>query len=576
VRTARTTVLIIGGGIGGLATALTLQRRGLPCRVFEQSPEIRELGVGINTLPHAIGELAELGLLGRLDAVGLRTYELIYMNRFGQEIWRELRGLDAGHAVPQFSIHRGALQGVLRDAVIERLGPGAISTGYRLYGFDQDEDGVTGCFLDASGAPVETVRGGALVGADGIHSTVRAALTPGEGPPRWNGTMLWRGATDWPTFLTGRSMIIAGGMEAKVVVYPIAEGGAGDRRLTNWAVMVRTGIEGTPPPRREDWSRPGRLEEVLPHVRRFAVGEVDLTALIRSTPVFWEYPVCDRDPLDGWSRGRVTLLGDAAHAMYPVGSNGASQAILDARALADALADADDDVAEALRRYEVARLGPTSEIVHSNRSGGPEGVIDAVEARAPDGFHDIEAVLSHAEREAIVRGYARKAGFAVSVHNRTTTRRTGMASSAGPDVIGVRASIGDIEWNILGQIYRPKQLSERSFAWHATFPPETFVPPHFHPNQDEYVYVLEGELTLAAGEADHVAGVGDLVRLPIGQPHGLFNRSGATTVCLFWVTPTAALYDLFVAIDALQEQTPDAVVALAGQHGVEFLPPPPS
>jgi 2-polyprenyl-6-methoxyphenol hydroxylase-like FAD-dependent oxidoreductase/quercetin dioxygenase-like cupin family protein len=569
----RRTILVVGGGIGGLATALTLHRRGLPCRVFEQSPQIRELGVGINTLPHAIGELAELGLLAQLDAVGLRTYELIYMNRFGQEIWRELRGLDGGHAVPQFSIHRGALQGVLRDAVIERLGPGAISTGYRLEAFDQDDQGVTARFVDAAGTPVETVRGDALVGADGIHSTVRASLSPGEGPPRWNGTMLWRGAADWGTFLTGRSMLIAGGMEAKVVVYPIAEGGGGDRRLTNWAVMAHTGIEGTRPPRREDWSRPGHLQEVLPHVQRFAIGEVDVAALIKATPVFWEYPVCDRDPLTGWSHGRVTLLGDAAHAMYPVGSNGASQAILDARGLADALADA-DDVTEALRRYEQVRLGPTSEIVYSNRSGGPEGVIDAVEALAPDGFDDIEAVLPHAEREAIVRGYARKAGFAVSVHDPTTTRRSAMTSATGPDVIGAKASIDDIEWNILGQTYRPKQLSERSFAWHATFPPDTFVPPHVHPGQDEYVYVLEGELTLTTGEADRVARAGDLIRLPMGRPHGLFNRSGATTFCLFWVTPTARLYDLFVAIDALEPQTPDAVVALAGQYDVEFLPPP--
>jgi 2-polyprenyl-6-methoxyphenol hydroxylase-like FAD-dependent oxidoreductase/mannose-6-phosphate isomerase-like protein (cupin superfamily) len=570
----RTTVLVVGGGIGGLACALTLQQRGLKCRVFEQSPQIRELGVGINTLPHAIGELAELGLLGRLDEVGLRTYELIYMNRWGQEIWRELRGIDAGHSVPQFSIHRGALQGVLRDAVLDRLGPGAISTGRRLAGFDQDEHGVTARFVDPSDATVETACANVLVGADGIHSTVRASIAPGEGPPRWNGTMLWRGATDWPTFLTGRSMIIAGGMEAKVVVYPIAEGAASDRRLTNWAVMARTGVEGNPPPRREDWSRPGHLDEVLPHVRRFAIGEVDVPALIESTPVFWEYPVCDRDPLDGWSQGHVTLLGDAAHAMYPVGSNGASQAILDARALADALAHA-DDITEALRRYEEARLGPTSEIVHSNRSGGPEGVIDAVEALAPAGFDDVEAVLSHAEREAIVRGYARKAGFAVSASNQTTTRRRmGMALSTGPDVIGAQASIEDIEWNILGQTYRPKALSEGSFAWHATLPPDTFVPPHFHPRQDEYVYVLDGELTLAAGDTDRVAGTGDLLRLPKGEAHGLFNRSGATTLCLFWVTPTGPLYDLFVAIDALEEQTPDAVVALASEHEVEFLPPP--
>jgi 5-methylphenazine-1-carboxylate 1-monooxygenase len=570
-------ILIVGGGIGGLATALALHQRGLDCRVCEQSPQIRELGVGINTLPHAIGVLADLGLLERLDAVAVRTYELIYMNRFGQEIWRELRGLDAGHEVPQFSIHRGALQGVLRDAVLERLGAVAVGTGRRLVAFEQDDDGVTARFADAAGAPVETVRATALIGADGIHSTVRAALVPDEGPPRWNGTMLWRGAADWPAFLTGRSMIIAGGMEAKVVVYPIGSGAAGDRRLTNWAVMAKTGVGGTIPPRREDWSRPGDIEDVVPRVRQFDIGEVDLLSLIQSTPTFWEYPVCDRDPIGRWSHGRVTLLGDAAHAMYPVGSNGASQAILDARALGDALAGG-DDVTEALRRYEDARRGPTAEIVYSNRHGGPEGVIDAVEALAPGGFDDIAAVLSYRDREAIVRGYARKAGFAVPSPERcittTTTRRTEMTPPTGPDVIHATASIDDIEWNILGQIYRPKQLSERTFTWHATFPPDTFVPPHVHPTQDEYVYVLDGELTLFDGDADHAARPGDLLRLPMGQPHGLFNRSGTTVVCLFWVTPTGRLYDLFVGIDAMPQQTPDAVVALAADHEVEFLPPP--
>ena len=565
---------MVGGGIGGLATALMLERRGVACRVFEQSPQIRELGVGINTLPHAIGELAGLGLLDRLDAVGLRTHELIYCNRFGQVIWRELRGTAAGHDFPQFSIHRGALQGVLRDAVIQRLGPEAICTARRLVGFEQDWSGVTAHFVDPSGAPAETISGDVLVGADGISSTVRAALVPGEGPPRWNGTMLWRGATQWPVFLTGRSMIIAGGMEAKVVLYPIGPGARPDHRLTNWAVMARTGAPGSPPPWREDWSRPGHLSEVLPHVQRFTIDAVEVAALIRCSREFWEYPVCDRDPIPRWSHGRVTLLGDAAHAMYPVGSNGASQAILDARALADALAT-EADPARALVRYEDARLGLTSEIVHSNRSGGPEGVIDAVEARAPDGFDDIESVLSHAEREAIVRGYAQKAGFAPppTAHT-TTTRRMEVSPSQGPDLIRAEASIDDIEWNILGQIYRPKQLSERSFAWHATFPPETFVPPHFHPSQDEYVYVLDGELTLSTDAGDQVGSAGGLLRLPMGRPHGLFNRSGATTTCLFWVTPSGRLYDLFAAIDAMPEQAPDAVVALAAEHEVEFLPPP--
>ncbi len=219
--------------------------------------------------------------------------------------------------------------------------------------------------------------------------------------------MLWRGATDWPLFLTGRSMIIAGGMEAKVVLYPIAAGSSDRHRLTNWAVMAKVGGAGEPPPRREDWSRTGRLDELMPHLQRFAVDEVDVQALITSTPVFYEYPVCDREPIDRWSDGRVTLLGDAAHPMYPVGSNGASQAILDARALADALVR-EPDVQAALRTYQDERLEPTAEIVRSNRIGGPERVIDAVEARAPDGFDDVENVLSYAEREAIVRGYARR------------------------------------------------------------------------------------------------------------------------------------------------------------------------
>lgn len=567
----RAPVIIVGGGIGGLATALTLHRRGIACRIYEQSSQIRELGVGINTLPHAIGKLADLGLLDALDAAGLRTYELIYKNRFGQEIWRELRGLDAGHPVPQFSIHRGALQGVLRDAVVARLGAEVICTSRRLIGFDQDDQGVTVSFGDDSGAEVESVRGEALIGADGIHSTVRAALYPDEGPPRWNGTMLWRGATQWPVFLTGLSMIIAGGMEAKVVLYPIAPGESSDRRLTNWAVMARIGEEGVPPPRREDWSRPGRLDELMPHVGRFAIEEVDVPALIRATDVFYEYPLCDRDPVPRWSFGRVTLLGDAAHAMYPVGSNGASQAVLDACTLADALAE-NAHVTDALSSYEQQRLGPTSEIVHSNRSGGPEGVIDAVEALAPDGFDDVEQVLPHSEREAIVRGYARKAGFAVPDTDPPT--RSNSMSDSVPDVIGAASTLDGIEWSILGQTYRPKLRTERCFAWHATLPAGTFVPPHIHPTQDEYVYMVDGTMTLATGDEERTATAGDLIRLPQGQPHGLYNRSGETLTCIFWVTPTGKLYDLFVGIDAMSEQTPEEVVALSARHEVNFLPPP--
>jgi 5-methylphenazine-1-carboxylate 1-monooxygenase len=388
-----------------------LHARGIECEVFEQSEQIRELGVGINTLPHAIKELAGLGLLQRLDAVAIRTYELFYTNRFGQEIWREPRGLDAGYDVPQFSIHRGRLQGVIHDAVRERIGEPHIHTGHRLGAFRQDESGVTAYFFDRTGAHRATACGDILVGADGIHSAVRDALYPDEGPARWNGAMLWRGATEWPRFLTGRSMIVAGGMAAKLVVYPIAEGTREDLRLTNWAVVAKIGDGSTPPPRKEDWSHPGRIEELEPHIRRFEIRHVDAPALIAATPEFWEYPMCDRDPLPRWSFGRVTLLGDAAHPMYPVGSNGASQAILDARALADHLVAAEHPM-QALWAYERDRLPPTAQIVQMNRTGGPEGVIDAVEERAPDGFTDIDAVLSYEQRKAIVRGYAATAGFA--------------------------------------------------------------------------------------------------------------------------------------------------------------------
>jgi 5-methylphenazine-1-carboxylate 1-monooxygenase len=408
--------IIIGGGIGGLTTALMLHARGVGCEVFEQAEAVRELGVGINTLPHAIKELAALGLLERLDAVAIRTHELTYMNRFGQEIWREPRGLEAGYEVPQFSIHRGRLQGVIHQAVRARIGESRIHTGHRLGAFTQDEGGITAYFFDRNGSHRATARGDVLIGCDGIHSTVRDTLFPNEGPATWNGIMLWRGATDWPAFITGRSMIVAGGNAAKFVVYPIAEGSLPGRKLTNWAAMVKVS-DATVPPRKEDWSNPGRMEDLMPHLRRFKVPQVDVMHLVEATGDFWEFPCCDRDPLPRWSHGRVTLLGDAAHPMYPVGSNGASQAILDARALADRLAGAEHPFA-ALAAYEQERLPMTAQIVRMNRKGGPEGVIDVVEELAPDGFNRIDDVLTFDQRQAIVRGYASTAGFTKEQVNR--------------------------------------------------------------------------------------------------------------------------------------------------------------
>jgi 2-polyprenyl-6-methoxyphenol hydroxylase-like FAD-dependent oxidoreductase len=406
-------VLIAGGGIGGLATALSLHAAGIEAEVFEQAREIGEVGVGITLPPHAVKELAALSLLSALDRAGIRTNELFYMNRLGQTVWHEPRGIDAGYDTPQFSIHRGKLLGVLHQAALERLGPAQIHTDRRLVGFDERDGRAVARFERRDGGERIEAAGDALIGADGIHSTVRSRLYPGEGPPVWSGMMLWRGATDWPVYRDGRTKVIAGGNAAKFVFYPIhADPANPGTRLTNWAIMSRIGDGTEPPLRREDWNRPGRLDEVLPFVRdSFRLGFVDPGSLIEATGTFYEYPNCDRDPLPRWSFGHVTLLGDAAHPMYPNGSNGASQAILDAQSLASHLTSG-PSVAEALAAYDAERRPPTAGVVLSNRKGGPEGVIDVVEERAPDGFDDVDKVASYAERKAIVRGYASLAGYA--------------------------------------------------------------------------------------------------------------------------------------------------------------------
>lgn len=393
-------VIIIGGGIGGLTLALSLHARGMSPVVYEAARTIRPVGTGINLLPHAVSELAELGLLDALRNIGIQTRELRYLNRFGQNVWIEPRGIGAGHHVPQISVHRGRLHDLLWNAAAERLGASAVLSGMRLTHSSQDGSTVWAGFENGV-----SVDGDILVGCDGIHSVLRKAIQPIEKGIRWNGVQMWRGSVDWPVFEGGDTMIVAGGMDQKLVLYPIAQGADERSRLTNWVVTAQIGAPDDPLPRREDWSRPGQLDELLPHASRFSIPFIDVQSLVRSTPKFWEYPMCDRDPLSRWTDGRITLLGDAAHAMYPVGSNGASQAILDARCLADHLTSSAPG--DALMRYEADRLPRTSDIVRSNRSGGPEKVIDAVSALAPDGFSNIDDVISRADLEAIVRGYAR-------------------------------------------------------------------------------------------------------------------------------------------------------------------------
>ena len=318
--------------------------------------------------------------------------------------------------MPQFSIHRGKLQRVLHDAAVARLGIANIKTGHRLTKFEQSDDGVTAALSTDEGEV--TLTGDVLIGADGIHSTVRRHYHGDEGAPSWNGILMWRGAAMWPRFADGKTMIIAGGMKAKLVLYPIFnDPNQSDRTLMNWVVCAMLGDGSTPIPSREDWSKAGDLNDVMKHVDGvFDLPEVDIEGLIKATEQNFIYPMCDRDPLDRWTDGRVTLLGDAAHPMYPVGSNGASQAILDAVCLAELLTKHDGP--KALAAYDAARRPATTEIVHANRKGGPERVIDLVEERAPDGFDSLDDVATPEELTALVGAYQQMAGFTAEQVNR--------------------------------------------------------------------------------------------------------------------------------------------------------------
>ena len=401
-------VLIAGGGIGGLTLALSLHQAGIDCEVFEQAPEIRPLGVGINVLPHAMRELTELGLQQRVAAAGIVTQELAYANRLGQMIWSEPRGRLAGYSWPQVSIHRGFLHLELLAAAQERLGDARIHLGARMAGFEQDEAGVT-LRLDDGRA----VRGDALIAADGIHSAARAVFYPNEGPPIWNGAILWRATSIADPFLTGATMAVAGNRNDKFVVYPIKDLPDG-RKLTNWIAERR--VDPNQEWKREDWNRPGRIEDFEQTFADWRFPWLDIPALIRSAQSVYEFPMVDRDPLPRWTHGRVTLLGDAAHPLYPIGSNGASQGILDARTLALKLATVADPVA-AMEAYEAIRRPATAALVAATRGDGPDSVLDIAEARAPDGFADIEAVMPHAERAEIAAHYKRLAGFEPSTLN---------------------------------------------------------------------------------------------------------------------------------------------------------------
>jgi 2-polyprenyl-6-methoxyphenol hydroxylase-like FAD-dependent oxidoreductase len=406
------TIIVAGAGIGGLVTALSLHQVGADVLVLEAARTIEPLGVGINVLPHAMRELFELGLEERIVASGVATARLAYYSKRGEPIWQEPRGLEAGYRWPQISIHRGTLQSLLLDAAVARLGRARILAGQRVASWRDDGDGLSVVCIDRSDGATRVHRGALLIAADGIHSAVRARLNPQEGSPLWNGAVLWRGVTRGRSFLDGRTMIMAGHERQKLVCYPIAPHG---EPLLNWVAELKYAPDH--PYRREDWNRPGRLEDFLPAFEGWRFDWLDVPELIRAAERCFEYPMVDRDPLPRWTHGRITLLGDAAHAMYPIGSNGASQAILDARVLARSIRDC-GATPGALEAYEAERRPATSAIVLANRRNGPEQVMQLVEERAPDGFSQVSDVLKDEELSAVANAYKRLAGFSIEELNR--------------------------------------------------------------------------------------------------------------------------------------------------------------
>lgn len=394
-------VLIAGAGIGGLATALALHAVGITdIKVLEAVKEIKPLGVGINVLPHAVRELTELGLADELDKIAVRTADLTYVNAFGAEIWSEPRGTDAGYNWPQFSVHRGRFQMMLLEQVKARLGNAVVVTDARII----SEETVGSKVLVKTTAG--DFEGDVFIAADGIKSAVRASWHPEEGEPIWNGAILWRATSRAKPFKTSRSMIMAGHRDLKFVAYPIGAVGDDGLQEINW---IAEQIDHTKTDLQNDWNRAVPTSRFAGLFEEWDWGWLSVPELINSATEVLEYPLVDREPLQTWIKGRTALLGDAAHPTYPVGSNGSSQAILDARAIAFALATMPVD--EALEFYEAERLPKTRGLQEANRGMGPELVMQLAHERAPEGFDHIHDVVSAQELEQIADRYKKIAGF---------------------------------------------------------------------------------------------------------------------------------------------------------------------
>lgn len=400
-------IAIVGGGIAGLAFALGLHKHGLRPIVYDAAPEFREVGVGITLLPHACRELAALGALERLEPLGIENLESVFFNRYGQFVYRELRGRHAGHPFPEIGIHRARLHGTLLELARERLGPEAIRTGMRCRGYSQTADSVSLEFQRADGA-IEQVVADVAVACDGVNSAVRAQMHPTD-RLCFAGINTWRGVSPFEPILTGRSYIRIGTIATgKMVIYPIV-GRYDDqgRQLVNWVAEIQRDDATM-----NDWNTKADLADFLPDYEDWKFDWLDVPALLRASVQMLQYPMVDRDPLPFWRDGRITLMGDAAHPMYPRGSNGSAQSLIDARTLAELLASNGDPL-RAFDEYEAARREATGRVVTTNRSQPPDFIImKADELSGGKPFNHIDDLISQDELRQIAARYEQVAGFA--------------------------------------------------------------------------------------------------------------------------------------------------------------------
>ena len=409
-------VMIAGGGIAGLTMALTLHQLGIRCTVYESVRQIQPLGVGINIQPNAVRELFELGIgPDALDQVGIQAQEWALVGLNGHDVYSEPRGLKAGYQWPQYAAHRGKLHVLLFNTVIARLGESSVRLGQRITGYEKHADGTVSAIIEHANGDITREQGDLLIGADGIHSSVRAQMHPDQPPIHWGGTIMWRGTTLAKPIRTGSSFIGLGTHKHRMVIYPISQPNQDGLAAINW-IAERT-VDSSTEWQKSGWFKPVAISEFASYFDEFRFDWLDVPDLLARADIAYENPMIDRDPIPYWNDGPVALMGDAAHAMYPTGSNGASQAIVDARVLGASLVRLGTKPA-ALAAFNEALCGPISEVVLRNRGDGPFGLLKIVDDRCGGHFTTIDDVIPQAEREEYMASYKKAAGFSRDLLNK--------------------------------------------------------------------------------------------------------------------------------------------------------------